>query len=176
MAVAIPMVMLAMAAAGTAVTVAGAISQGQAASSAAKFNQQVANNNAKAATDQAAYAANQKDLQLKQIIGAQTAAGAAGGTTGGSLTDVQYSSEVQGKLDQLGTKYQGQIAANNATAQGQLAGISGQNALTNSYFQAGGSAMSGAAGAMNMYENNQGYGAQTGSYDEGFPELSGYTN
>lgn len=173
--VAIPLVALALTAVGTGVAVAGAVSQANAASNAAKYNQQVANNNAIAAEQQAAYAANQKDLQLKQIIGQQQAAGGASGfQQGGSLDSVGFSSEEQGKLDQLGTRYQGAIQAGNYRSQAQLQGMAASNAQTNGMFSAAGSLIQGASQGATQYGNIQGYGAQPANYSGGYPELDGY--
>jgi hypothetical protein len=173
--VALPAIALALTAVGTATAVAGAVSQGVAASNAAKYNQQVANNNAVAAQQQAQYTANQKDLQLRQIIGQQQAAGGASGfSQGGSLTDVGFSSEEQGKLDQLGSLYQGQVQATNFRDQAQLQGMAATNAMTNAGFQSAGSLIQGASSGAYQYGNISGYGAQPSNYEGGFPELDGY--
>jgi hypothetical protein len=73
-------------AAGTAVSTVGAIQQGKSAQNLANYNAQVAQNDAIAARQKAAFDAAAQDRQAKLFAGTQRASMAA---TGGELLDMQ---------------------------------------------------------------------------------------
>lgn len=143
------------AAAASAVT---AVSAGQQAASADKFNQQVAQNNASQALQTAA--ANEADSKYRAtfLLGKQRAAAAASGVdpNSGSPLDVMTETAQQTTLDALRTRYTGTTQAQGFTAQAGLSGFQAGNASTSGYLRAAGSLLNGAAiyaGRTTPYDN-----------------------
>jgi hypothetical protein len=144
--------------AGTAVSAVGAYSQGQAQKASAEFNAKVAQNNAQAATQQAGAEAQMIRQRGERLRGAQAAALAKAGVSGGSAGDVVYDSATQNELEALMTQYRGHVEAGRETSQSQLfqsqAGYAGRAGAIN----AGSTAISGLANAGWTYSsirNNQ---------------------
>jgi hypothetical protein len=134
--------------AGTAMSVIGAINQGQQAKSAANYNAQLANNNAIAARQQAEVnaAAQQRASRLK--IGSMVAGyGASGVTMEGSPMDVLEASAATAELDRQNILYGGGLKAGGYQSTAGLELMRGENAETGSYFSAGSALLSGAAKA-----------------------------
>lgn len=105
MAVAIPFIL-------AAVAVAGSIQQSQQAKAAAKYNQQVAENNAIAARSKAAADAAAQNRQARMKLGAMRANyGASGITMEGSPIEVMAQSAAMAELDRQNILYGGEINA-----------------------------------------------------------------
>ena len=147
-------------AASTAVSVIGAMQQGQAQSASANaqaqaqdYNATVARNNAKVVSEQANA---QEEAQRRHfaVLQGQAVAGIAQSGTGfdGSNADLLKQNAIANELDALTIRYQGENQAKGLMAQSQLdtysAGVSRSNAdsaVTGSYFNAGANLLSGAA-------------------------------
>lgn len=146
MAAAIPFLQIA----GTVVSVIGALSQGQAQSSAYEYNAAVAQQNAGVARDQAALQASQQERENKLRMGAIAAAqGKSGGTSSGSVLDVLGDVAAQGELERQSILYQGEINARGQMNTAALDRMSASNARTGSYFKAGSELL---AGGAKMYD------------------------
>lgn len=147
--------------ASTLMSAAGQIQQGNAANAAAKYNNQIAQMNAKISENQArdAIERGQKEEQKKRaeiakISGAQTAAMAANGVdiSFGSPLDTLVDTAVQGELDALTIRsntyreeYDYRVRAANMRAGGQLELMKGSAAKTAGFMGAGSTILSGAA-------------------------------
>ncbi len=154
--------------AGAGVAAAGAISQGQSAKDAADFNAKVAANNAQTASEQANFDAEQIRSKNRRIMGAQRAGMAASGydVDSGSATDLKYDSAMQGEMDALKAIYTGRAQATSFSSQSALDRMRGNQAVTGSYWSAGGSLLtgvSGAAGQGSTWLGNPTFGGSTGS-------------
>lgn len=104
MAVALPLVAVALAGVGAY----AAVQQGKAAEDAAEYNAKVAENNAQAAADQAAAEALQVRRVTRLRAGAQRAGyGKAGVDLSGSAEDVFFDTGAQGELEALSALYAG---------------------------------------------------------------------
>jgi hypothetical protein len=142
------------------VGVASSVAQSNAQQQAANYNAQVAQNNATAATQQATYANQLKQIQLEQTIGKETAAAGASGIEGGSVNDVEYNSLVMGKLDQQATTYEGQIGATRNLDEAGLDSLQGANAATSGNLSALGAVVGGASKVASQTSTFEGTGAQ----------------
>lgn len=158
MAVAIPALMIA----GTVAAIAGTAYTAVSASKAANYNQQVAKNNAQAASDSASFTNTLKERNLEQVLGAQRAAAGASGlsTESPSLDSVTYDTIVQGKFDQLATTYAAKTQQNAQLSQAQLYGSQGQTALTSGLVGGLGQAASGGSKYYNYTQSQSGTGLQ----------------
>jgi hypothetical protein len=131
---------------GTAVSVVGALSQGQQAKSAADYNAAVANNNAIAARQQAdANAAAQQRKARLQIGSMRAGYGASGVSLEGSPLDVLEQSASMAELDRQNILYGGALKAQGYEATAGLELMRGDAAVTGSYFNAGSALLMGAA-------------------------------
>lgn len=139
---------------GVAVSAYSAVRAGQAQSRAAKFNAAVAAQNAQLARQQADAEAQEKHRQMVQRLGAMEASYGASGVTSdsGSVLDVLGDSIRQGTLDQLTAKYNGQVRAAGYSDSRTLDTMQAHYALTSSYMEAAGTALSGAGGVYKQYE------------------------
>lgn len=159
---AIPFITLALAAAGTGVAVHGQMEQAKAAERAGKYNQKVNEANAAAAQNAASYEAEQVRRRNRIILGRQKAAIAKAGILDtGSAEDLFFDSAVQGELDVLATKYQGQVQSNYYRSRGNLARMEGDAAATASRYRAVGTLLTGAgqtASSYNSYRRSSGSG------------------
>lgn len=149
-----------MAAAGTAVSVYSSVQQGQQTEKAANFNAKVAENNALASQQQAEFDVNRIRRKNVLLAGRQRAAAAKSGVElSGSVDDVMFDSSVQGELEAMAALYTGEVAANRERSGGQLSRMQGQNAKETSYYNAGGSILSGAGSSLKIgadyYANQQ---------------------
>jgi len=152
---------LALAVAGTAVSVSGNIQQGKAAKAKADFQSQVAKNNAIVAQRNAddarqrgRIAAGERDLKTRQQIGRQRVSLAASGqeVDTGSGLEITSDSAALGKLDSLRIVNNSEREAAglesqsaNFAADASVAQATGKNAVTASRVQAFGSLVSGAS-------------------------------
>ena len=154
MAMAVPIMM----AVGTAVSVIGAIQQGNAAKAAANFNaqvalqnQQIAEQDAQIAREQAALQANQADREGRLRLGKIRAAhGASGGAMEGSVLDVLGDVSAQNELEKQDVIFQGELQARSALNRGAgfaneaaLETYRGKSAQTAGYLSAGRELLSG---------------------------------
>jgi hypothetical protein len=98
---------------GTAVGAVGAVSAGNQANAVGEYNATVAENNATAEKQRAAYEAGITRDRLRQVVGAQRAAGASSGLDVQSGTPVAVLGDTakQGELDVLARLYSGESAA-----------------------------------------------------------------
>jgi len=153
-----------MMAASTAVGVIGTLSGASAQSAQLEQQKQMAEQNARLAKEQAEYNATVKQRTLNQVLGKQKAALAASGVTGGSSEDVEYDSLLQGTLDSLMTKWQGDVQATNYKNQASGFKASASNAMTGGLLSAVGTAIRGAGETYSIYNNATGYGLQPNLY------------
>jgi hypothetical protein len=122
----------------------GALSGGQQANSAAKYNAAVANNNAIADRQQAA--ANAADQQRKariQIGSMRAGYGASGVGLEGSPMDVLEQSAAMAELDRQNILYGGEVRARGYESTAGLELMQGKNAVKGSIFSAGSSLLTG---------------------------------
>jgi hypothetical protein len=143
-----PEVVMFMQVAGTAMSVIGALNQGQQAKDAANYNAQVANNNAIAAQQQAAANAAAQERKSRMQLGSIRAGyGASGITMEGSAMDVLEASAATAELDRQNILYGGGLKADGYRSTAGLELMRGEAAETGSYFSAGSALLSGAAKA-----------------------------
>lgn len=161
MAVAIPYIMVAMA----AVSTAAAIRQGNAASDAANYNKQLEQQNAAAAQQQAAQAQAQQQREMGLKLGSLAANTGASGvdSSTGSPLDVLSDSIQQGTLDNLNIKYNYQLKALGYSNSAGLDSSEANNATTSGYLNAAGSALGGASQVAKYYAGQSGGVPVTGN-------------
>lgn len=142
---------------------AGAIQQGQAASASARYtaqvqdmNAQIAERKAKDALERGALEEQRKRQEVAQLRGRQTAALAANGVdlSFGSPLDTIVDTAVLGEMDALTIRtnanresYDFRVEAANQRAGASASRAQGENALTGSYLNAGGTILAGAGKA-----------------------------
>lgn len=132
--------------AGTAMQAIGAIQQGNAAKSAADYNAAIAEQNATVERQQAGAREDAKRREVRQILGQQRAAFAqSGGGMGGSAADVMHQSSVNGELDALTLRYEGDLRARGLEAGATQERFAGKQAQTQGYMQAVGTILGGAS-------------------------------
>jgi hypothetical protein len=138
---------IALMAASTAIAAGSAVMQGQQASSAAKYNAQVASVQAQQARDAAAYEEARHRERLARALGAQRAGYAhAGVAAEGTPLLAAADSAAQGELDALAIRYSGDAAAARANSEAALQRLYARNYATSGYMNAGGSLLTGATG------------------------------
>jgi hypothetical protein len=139
-------VLAAAAVASAAVSAAGAISSGQAQSKMASYNAAVAERDAQAARQQAAFEESRQRQARDALLGKQRAAFAASGVTPeGSPLLVAAETATQAEIDAEAIRYSGSVAEARANSQAALDRMQGAAARTASYFAAGTSLLQGAA-------------------------------
>jgi hypothetical protein len=169
----------------TAATAGSQLYQGYAAKQQGKYEQNVANANAKLERDAAYDAQNRGKLeelarwrQVAQARSAATAAFAANGldTTFGTPVDVDADSLGAGYMDAqtIRQNYEREtrgylISSANYTAQGRAARERGNSAFTGSILQAGGTILSGASSISGMMPAQS---ATVGGFGRGSPDRS----
>lgn len=152
----------------TVMGAAGQMQQAQAASSAAKYNQQVANMNAtlsdrraKDALERGAKEEQRKRQEVQQILGKQQAGMAANGVdlTFGSPLDTIVDTSVLGELDALTIRtntarenYDYRVQAVNQRAGATMEGMKARSALQGGYLSAAGTVLGGASTAYKQYK------------------------
>lgn len=131
--------------ASAAVGAVGAYQSGKAAQAQASWNQKVASNSAMEARQQGEFQAQQVRLRGLKLIGtSQAAAGRSGVTLGGSVNDVMYDSSLQNEMDQMTSRYKGEVVATRDINQGNADAFEGSMAESNAQFSMAGSIISGA--------------------------------
>ncbi len=145
---------------GAAASAGGAILGGVAANNAGKYQQQVAEMNARIAEDNARRSIEKsqseqydQDMQTRAELATQEAVQAGSGLsiTGGSQMLTRKAAAQLGRRDALNVRQQGELESYNfktqavsQRAEGELARSKGRSAMLGSYFQAGGSLLSSA--------------------------------
>lgn len=136
------------AAASAAMATVSAVSQAQQQKSAAKYNQQVAENQAIASRQQAASNAEmQKRSAAKKIGSMQATYAASGVSVEGSALDVLEESARNSELDRQNILYGGELRAMGSESTASLEKSRGDNAMTSGYLSAAGSLFQGASAA-----------------------------
>lgn len=149
----------------------GSVAQGQAAMKAAKYNNQVAQmnakiseNRAKDAIERGANEEQKKRQQVQQILGQQQAGMAANGVdiTFGSPLDTIVDTAVLGEMDALTIRsntyreaYDHKVQAANQRAGGQLALMEGRAAKTAGYLDGIGTVLGGVGKAYQGYQSSR---------------------
>jgi hypothetical protein len=132
---------------GTATSVVGSIKQGQAAQSAAKFNSQVASNNAasaRATASENALRERRDALRRQGAIRARSGAGAP--------LDLLEDQVMEDELKVLSILHEGDIQAGNYTTQASLERQRGRSAKQAATFSAAGSLLKGASTGAGQYD------------------------
>lgn len=134
-----------------AVGAVGAIQQGKAVKRAEQYNAKVKENDAIAKKQQSAFATDRLRERRSMIRGREiTAASKSGRGLSGSVGDVMFSNDVQTELSAMSELYKGTIDANRDYAGAQLHRMAAKNAVTQSYYQAGSSILTGVSNAAMM--------------------------
>lgn len=132
---------------GTGATVTSGIQQ----SNQAEAEADLANQNAKAAAQQAAAAEDATRRRSRSILARQRAAIAESGIGfGGSSEVLQQDSAVQAELDALNVRYEGRLRGLGLRADANIASQRGRNAMTGSVLSATGQLLGGGADAYAM--------------------------
>lgn len=172
---AIPWIVVAISAAGTAAGAYSAAEQGKAAEEASKRNAKAQNTNARVAAEQAQYAADRQRSENRRRLGAQRAAGAKSGIdlSGGSFQDVLLDSAVQGEMDALASIYQGRAASAAYQSSARNSLLEGKAAKQAGYLRAGSTLLSGASQTASVWPSLNGSGAtntRSSLYNERGPQ------
>jgi hypothetical protein len=130
---------------GVALGAFGSIASGVQANNVAQYNAKVAENSATAERERAGYEANMKRDEVRRVIGAQRAAGAASGLdiTQGTPVAVLGDSMKSGELDVLARLYSGDAAATAYKNDANRFRAEGKAAQTAGFINAGTSLISG---------------------------------
>ena len=138
---------------GTVTSAIGALRQGEASSSAAKFNAQINEQNAQIARQNAAEQAAESDRDMYLRLGMIRAnQGASGGQSGqGSVLDIIGDAAAQGEKNKQNIVYQGELKARGYTNTATLDTYSGNEARTGSYLRAGSELLVGGTKAYESY-------------------------
>ena len=133
----------------------GALVQGAAGSQAGKYNAALQDQEAKVASDQAAYKAGQIAQQTRaKVANAQGAMLENGTEIAGSNVDLLNTIDTAGRLDALTAVYDGTVQSNSYKAQASLSRQSAGNSMLSGFIGAGTKIFSGVADA---------YSGKTGS-------------
>ncbi len=122
-----------------------AVASAQAQKDTAKFNEDVARNQAISEQQKAAFEAQQVRRRNMLRLGEQRAAYAKSGVTIEGGNDVIYDSALQGELEALSSLYGGNTAAQYYQTKAKLIGMEGKNAARAGYLSAGSTLLGGAA-------------------------------
>jgi hypothetical protein len=136
---------MAAAAAGTVVSTASAVQQGQSAQNLANYNAQIAQNDAIAARQKADFDAAAQDRQARLFAGTQRASMA---STGGELLDmgdVRDMSAEEAELENLAIRYGGEMGYRAGQQKATLARFEGSVAKQKATGQAASSLLTGAS-------------------------------
>ena len=175
--------------AGTAVSAYGMIQQGQAQASQANFQAGVARNNAIIAQQQATRARQQaaideQDFRRQQgdLMASRRALMGGGGVESGAGSPLAVSSDFAGEteLNALRIANMGEVEANrlqqevmNQQAQAGLFGMQGRQAVTGSYYRAGGTLLSGIGKSIGGFKSPSGGGGGGSSNYARYPDPKG---
>jgi hypothetical protein len=124
----------------------GQIQQAQVAKKAADYNAALAEQNAAVQRQQAGAREEAQRREAGQVLGAQRAAFAqSGGGMGGSAADVMQQSATNAELDALTLRYEGELRARGLEAEAAGERFAGKAALSQGYFNAAPTILSGAS-------------------------------
>ena len=149
---------------GTAMSALGAISQGNAEASAAKYHAKMSEMNAANARAQASVNEDAQRRQARRFLGTQRASFAQAGIgLSGSAEDVMAQSAVDAELDALNIRYQGELEAAGMTNEANLQRMRAKNARSGGFMTAGAKLLSGIGtySAGKIQPAGQGYTAGT---------------
>lgn len=132
---------------GTALSVGGALVEGQQSRQMAEYQAKAYEQQAQADAQAAAFEQGQ-ERHKQDVLQAQARAqaGASGVGISGSPTEVLAANARQGQLDIKAIQYGSQLRQNNLTMQAAISRFSGKQALTAGIFKAGGNLVSGLSG------------------------------
>lgn len=131
-------VMEAIGAVGAVMGVMGAIQSGEAQKKAADYNAQVAENDAIAKQQAAAFEEErQRERARRELAFARAQAGGSGTTMSGSPLDIMARSAENAELEALAIRYSGQLGANASRSQAAADRMQGKIAQQAGYMQAG---------------------------------------
>lgn len=152
MAVALPVIAVALTAIGTGVAAYSAVEQGKAADEASKRQQEAENANSKQAQDAAALEAAQVRRRNLLRMGSQRASAAKSGVLiDDSAADVIYDTAIQGELEALSATYSGAAASSYYRSRGVSARAEGRAARRAGNLGAGATLIGGLAKGANQY-------------------------
>lgn len=142
---------MALAIAGTVMSVMGALQQGKAASNAAKFNASVADRNALIARQQAEEDVNRQRRDTRRRMGSIRARfGASGVDLAGSPLDVIEDSAAEAELDALTIQHQGELKAQGFDINASMSRTRAKTERQAGFMRAGTALLSGASKAASM--------------------------
>jgi hypothetical protein len=124
----------------------GALSSAHAKKNAAEYNQEIAEQNAKVALDQANVNESAQRRRAARALGRQVTATADGPGLSGTGLDLIEQSAAEAELDALNIRYAGKLGFMSNQARGELYGMEAENAETAGYLNAGSAALSGYGG------------------------------
>jgi hypothetical protein len=135
---------------GTALSVGGALAQGQQQKQMADYQARVYEQQALAEAQSTALDLN-RERRKQDLLEAQARAqaGASGVGIAGSPTEVLAANARQGQVDLNTTRYSSQLRQNSLNDQAALSRFQGRQAMTDSIFKAGGSLIDGLSGLYN---------------------------
>lgn len=136
----------------------GAITKGNAAASAANYNQRIDNYNATVTDQQGQIAENTLRQQNTARMGMNRANIGASGFEGGSALDLLESNAYNAEMDALNTRYNYQTKATGERMQGNLEGMRAKSEKSGGYLTAAGVLLQGAGKAYQQSNSDSGYG------------------
>lgn len=150
-------------------TVYSAISE----SNTQRFNQKVANQQAKYASQRAEFEAKQHAIKMRQLLGQQRVGYASAGVSlmSGSAQDVTGDTLEQGAIDAMVIRYGGRVEADRYSAQASQFGEAANSAVVGGIARAGTTLLS-AYGGANAGGGSVGYSGSSGNTA---PAGGGYT-
>lgn len=137
--------------AGTAISVVGAMQQGEAASKAARWNALADQQQARAAQDQSAFQASQTARLTRLKVAAATAGSAENGVAGGSTDALLGSIQDTGNLDAMIQVYDGSVRATGYNNEATLQNMAASQDMTAGYIGAASKAF---GGLSTIYHNS----------------------
>jgi hypothetical protein len=148
-------------AAATIFSAVGAVAQGSQQQAMANQNARMYELNARYAIDSAAIEEANNRRRTNQLMGNQRVAYAKSGvTSSGTPLLVGEDTAIQGELDALTVRYNGQIKSNQAKYQASMAKWQGKQAFNQGLFSAAGTLLGGAAkGAFNAQDPGASFGS-----------------
>jgi cell division protein FtsL len=129
---------------GAGVSAYGMYAQGQAQKKMADYNAKIQSQAATSRQQQAAFEADRLRERNRLLAGAQIAGASKSGLDiSGSVSDVMNDSAVSGEMNALAAIYKGDVSASQYNASAELSHMQGQAAQEGSYYNAGGTLLSG---------------------------------
>ena len=137
---------------GTALSAVGMIRSGQAQEKAAEYNAQVAERQATAATQKAAYEEEMRREKGRKLSASQRAAAGATGITMESFSDVFAQTALDTELDALAIRYGGDIESSRYKSEATGQRFTGAQAKKTGILSAGATLLTGAGKAYGTYK------------------------